>query len=71
MKHTVPAAMSGQEIGIYVDLVKGIFRYDTHDSSLNPVVKGDLREQAGTKEYAKTAPLNLIYVADYSKMKNT
>jgi SagB-type dehydrogenase family enzyme len=70
MKHTAPTAMNWQEIDIYVVLGKGIYRYEPHDSTLHPVAKGDLREQAGTQEYVKTAPLNLIYVADYSKMKN-
>lgn len=70
MKHTAPTAMNWQEIDIYVVLGKGIYRYDPHDSTLYPVVKGDLRDQAGTQDYVKTAPLNLIYVADYSKMKN-
>jgi SagB-type dehydrogenase family enzyme len=70
MKHTAPTAVNWQEIDIYVILGKGIYQYDPHDSTLYPVVKGDLREQAGTQDYVKTAPLNLIYVADYSKMKN-
>jgi len=70
MKHTAPTAMNWQEIDIYVVLGKGIFRYDPHDSTLYPIVKGDLREQAGTQDYVKTAPLNLIYVADYAKMKS-
>jgi SagB-type dehydrogenase family enzyme len=69
MKHTAPTAMNWQEIDVYVILEKGIYRYDPHDSTLYPVVKGDLREQAGTQEYVKAAPLNLIYVADYTKMK--
>jgi len=70
MKHTAPTAVNWQEIDIYVVLGKGIYRYDPHDSTLYPVVKGDLREQAGTQDYVKTAPLNLIYVADYAKMKS-
>jgi nitroreductase len=71
MKHTAPTAVNWQEIDIYAVLGKGIYRYDPHDSTLYPVVKGDLRQQAGTQDYVKTAPLNLIYVADFAKMKNT
>jgi len=70
MKHTAPTAVNWQEIDVYAVLGKGIYLYDPHDSTLYPVVKGDLREQAGTQEYVKTAPLNLIYVADYAKMKS-
>ncbi|MEI6680715.1 MAG: nitroreductase family protein [Mariniphaga sp.] len=70
MKHTAPTAVNWQEIDVYVVLGKGIYLYDPHDSTLHPVLKGDLREQAGTQDYVKTAPLNLIYVADYTKMKS-
>lgn len=70
MKHTAPTAVNWQEIDVYVVLSKGIYLYNPLDSTLYPVIGGDLREQAGTQEYVKTAPLNLIYVADYSKMKN-
>lgn len=70
LKHTAPTAMNWQEIEVYVVLGKGIYRYDPHDSTLYPVVKGDHRDKAGTQDYVKTAPLNLVYVADYTKMKN-
>jgi SagB-type dehydrogenase family enzyme len=70
MKHTAPTAVNWQEIDVYIVLGKGIYRYNPHDSTLYPVVKGDMREQAGTQDYVKTAPLNLIYIADYTKMKN-
>ena len=70
MKHTSPTAVNWQEIDVYAILGKGIYFYNPHDSTLYPVVKGDLRALAGTQDYMKTAPLNLIYVADYTKMKN-
>jgi SagB-type dehydrogenase family enzyme len=70
MKHTAPTAVNWQEIDVYIVLGKGIYLYNPHDSTLYPVVKGDMREQAGTQDYVKTAPLNFIYVADYTKMKN-
>jgi SagB-type dehydrogenase family enzyme len=70
MKHTAPTAVNWQEIDVYVVLGKGIYLYNPHDSTLYPVVKGDFRAQTGTQDYVKNAPLNLIYVADYNKMKN-
>jgi nitroreductase len=70
MKHTSPSAMNWQEIDVYVILGKGIFRYEPHDSTLYPVAKGNYRELAGTQDYVKIAPLNLIYVADVARMKN-
>jgi len=62
MKHTAPTAVNRQEIDIYVVLGKGIFWYDPQDSTLYLVVKGDLREEAGTQDYVKTSPQNLIYL---------
>ena len=39
-------------------------------NQLNPVVAEDLRGLAGTQPFAKDAPVNLIYVCDYSRMSN-
>ena len=35
---------------------------------LKPVLAQDIREQTGKQAFVKTAPLNLVYVADYAKM---
>lgn len=70
LKHTAPTAVNWQEIDIYVILGKGVYLYDPHDSTIYPVAKGDFREKAGTQEYVKSAPLNLVLVADYTKMKS-
>lgn len=70
-KRTAPSAMNWQEISIYVCMEKGTYVYDAEANSLNPVQPGDFRKYCGTQDFVKSAPLNLVYVADYSKIKNT
>lgn len=70
-KRTVPSARNWQEIDVYVALGKGTYRYDPAENMLILVTKGDLRGLTGTQEFVADAPLNLIYVADISKMKGS
>jgi SagB-type dehydrogenase family enzyme len=67
-KRTAPTAMNWQEIDIYVFLETGVYFYDAVEMKLQAVVSGDNRAIAGTQEFVKTAPVNLIYVADYTRM---
>lgn len=68
-KRTAPSSMNYQEIEIYLALEQGLYRYDAEKNVLVPVLKEDIRAFAGKQDFVKTAPLNLIYVADYSKVK--
>jgi SagB-type dehydrogenase family enzyme len=70
-KRTAPSAMNWQEISVYVCMEKGTYVYDAEANSLNPVQQGDLRKYCGTQDFVKSAPLNLVYVADYAKVKNS
>ena len=47
----------------------GAYLYDPLANRLRGIVRGDLRNLAGTQDFVATAPLNLIYVADTMKMK--
>ena len=67
-KRTAPSAMNRQEISVYVALKKGLYLYDAENNLLQPVVAGDLRALSGTQTYVGDAPVNLIYVADFSRM---
>jgi len=69
-KRTAPSAMDRQEVDVYVVLEEGAYLYDAKANSLKAVVKGDLRKLAGSQGFVATAPLNLVYVADESKMKS-
>jgi nitroreductase len=37
---------------------------------LKPVVSGDIRPMTGKQDFVRDAPVNLIYVANFSKMGN-
>jgi len=67
-RRTAPSAMNRQEIDIYVTLPEGLYRYDAKNHTLQPVLAKDLRALTGTQGFVGDAPLNLVYVADYSKM---
>jgi len=67
-KRTAPSAVNWQEIAIYVILSDGLYLYDAKANQLKLIVAEDLRGLAGTQEYVKGAPVNLIYVSDFSKM---
>jgi len=67
-RRTAPTAMNKQEIDVYVILAEGAFLYDPKEHSLIEVTAADLRAQAGTQDYAKEAPVNLVYVADTAKV---
>jgi SagB-type dehydrogenase family enzyme len=67
-RRTAPSASNRQEIDVYAITSEGAYLYDAKEHLLKPVVAGDLRAQAGTQDYVKDAPVNLVYVADTTKM---
>ena len=69
-KRTAPSAFNSREIEIYVTTVDGCYLYNADDHRLQPVVSEDLREFTGSQSFVKDAPVNLVYVADFSKMRS-
>ena len=67
-RRTAPTASNKQEIDIYVAAANGLYLYDAKGSLLNPILAEDIRGATGKQDYVKTAAVNLIYVADFSKM---
>lgn len=67
-KRTVPSAMNWQEYDVYVVLSKGAYLYDAKENVLKLITKGDIREYCGVQDFVKTAPLNLVYVANFSRV---
>lgn len=65
---TAPTAMGMHEIDIYVAKSEGLYLYDANKHTLLPVLAGDIRALTGEQPFVKYASLNLIYVADLSKM---
>ncbi|MDL2323069.1 SagB/ThcOx family dehydrogenase [Bacteroidales bacterium OttesenSCG-928-A17] len=66
-RRTVPSAVALYPLKTYAVLANGIYLYDPAAHELQPVVEGDYREFAGLQPFVKTAPLNLLFIADYSK----
>lgn len=58
-----------QEIDVYVILERGLYRYDAKANILVWVVGGDIRALAGKQAFVKDAPVNIMLVADYSRIK--
>ena len=67
-KRTAPSAVNWQEIDIYVATGEGLYLYDAKTQALEPILSGDIRSYTGKQDYVKEAPVNLIYVADFSRM---
>jgi len=65
---TVPTASNRQEIDIYVALKKGLYLYNPKKNQLDPIMIKDIREFTGKQGFTQKAPLNLIYVVDFSRM---
>jgi SagB-type dehydrogenase family enzyme len=70
-RRTAPSAMNMQEINIYVAKAEGLYLYDANSNMLIPVLSEDVRGLTGKQAFVKDAPVNLIYVADLSKMAKT
>ena len=69
-KRTAPSAVNWQEIDIYVALAEGLYLYDARTHLLKPILSEDIRAATGRQPFTQDAPVNLIYVADRSRMGN-
>ena len=67
-KRTAPSALNWQEIDVYVSTADGLFLYNAQKHTLMPVLAKDIRALTGKQDFVKNAPVNLVYVADFSKM---
>lgn len=67
-KRTAPSAVNWQEIDIYVARADGLYFYEAKSHRLKPILSEDIRETTGRQNFTQQAPLNLIYVADRSRM---
>jgi SagB-type dehydrogenase family enzyme len=65
---TAATAVNCQDIEVYVVLEKAAYVYQAEEHRLIPAANRDVRSLAATQAYAKLAPINLVYVSDYSKM---
>jgi SagB-type dehydrogenase family enzyme len=68
-RRTAPSACNSQEIKVYIALPDGLFLYDEKNHQLIKVLSDDIRKEIGTQKMMHSAPVGLIYVSDYSKLK--
>lgn len=66
---TAPSARNRQEIDLYLAMEDGLYRYDPKQHSLHGVLATDIRDKTGAQPFVKEAPLNLIFVANRSRME--
>jgi SagB-type dehydrogenase family enzyme len=65
---TAPSAQNMQEIDLYAATADGLYKYEPRTHQLVFILKEDLRAATGQQPYVAQAPLNIVYVADYSRM---
>jgi SagB-type dehydrogenase family enzyme len=68
-KRTAPSAHNWQDVQVYVFLNSGIYLYKEMNHELELVLDGNHQAAAGLQDFVPTAPVNLVYVADYAKME--
>lgn len=65
---TAPSAHDWEEIDVYAATADGLYVYDARKHALKRVLAKDIRPQTGLQPYVADAPVNLVYVADLSRM---
>jgi SagB-type dehydrogenase family enzyme len=70
-KRTVPSAKDWREVSVYAATPKGAYRYNAEANTLELLVPREIRPQAKLPPAALAAPVLLMYVADYAKMRDT
>jgi nitroreductase len=66
---TTPSAMNAQEVLLYAALPQGLFLYEPVKHELRLTVAGDVRRVTGKQDFVDNAPLDLVFVADHTRMK--
>jgi hypothetical protein len=66
---TAPSALNAQEVIVYAAMASGLYRYDPAGHALQHVAATDVRRVTGYQDFVDTAPLDLVFVADHTRMK--
>jgi nitroreductase len=61
--------MNAQEVLLYVAMPQGLFLYEPTRHELQMTVASDVRRVTGNQDFVDSAPLDLVFVADHSRMK--
>lgn len=68
-KRTAPSAVNMQEMDIYVYTTEAIYLYNAANNMLEFVTKGDYRKEISAQPHFGVAPISIVIVADYDRMK--
>ncbi|MDG5816061.1 SagB/ThcOx family dehydrogenase [Chitinispirillales bacterium ANBcel5] len=66
-KRTAPTAFNVQDIDLYIFTEDGVYHYDAFANVLDPVLRGDIRSEAGIQGFVGTAPVTVLIVSDMSR----
>jgi SagB-type dehydrogenase family enzyme len=69
-RRTAPSAANWQEIDVYVAMAEGLYLYEAVPHRLKPILAADIRAKTGPQPFVGQAPVNLVYVADDTKIGN-
>lgn len=67
---TAPSAMNAQEVLIYAAMPEGLFLYEPVPHALLKTVASDVRRVTGNQDFVDAAPIDLVFVADHTRMKH-
>ncbi|MDD5412682.1 MAG: SagB/ThcOx family dehydrogenase, partial [Methylobacter sp.] len=65
---TAPSTRNWQDIDIYVSTADGLYLFDAKSHALKMIEAKDIRALTGMQDFVGTAPVNLIYVSDFTRM---
>jgi len=65
---TAPSTRNWQDIDIYAATADGLYLFDAKNHALKLVQAKDIRALTGTQDFVRDAPVNLIYVSDFTRM---
>ena len=66
---TAPSSHNSQEIDLYLFLKSGVYRYNPVENILEMLFAEDLRAMTAKQPFAQSAPLNIAFVGDKSKLQ--
>jgi SagB-type dehydrogenase family enzyme len=65
---TAPSTHNWQEIDIYAAMADGLYLFDAKAHALHLILAQDIRALTGTQDFVRDAAVNLVYVADSTRM---
>ncbi|MCE9657336.1 MAG: SagB/ThcOx family dehydrogenase [Burkholderiales bacterium] len=65
---TAPSAMNAQEVLLYAAMPQGLYRYEPTAHELQLAAPSDVRRVTGYQDFVDDAALDLVFVADHSRM---